>query len=56
MKEISLFVALAVIAVLLCSCASPQRKVIATRHTTLHQQTLVAEYPVAVPDRTTKND
>ena len=41
---------LALIPVLLLSaCASPDRKVIATRHTTLHQQTLVAEYPVPIP-------
>ena len=38
-------------ALLLCSCASTDRKVIATRHTTLHQQTLVAEYPVPVPEK-----
>ena len=36
--------------VLLCSCATSGRKVIATKHTTLHQSTVVAEYPVTVPD------
>lgn len=36
-------------ALLLSACASSGRKVIATRHTTLHQQTLVAEYPVPTP-------
>ena len=41
---------------LLCSCASSgtDRRVIATKHTTLKQETIVAEYPVAVPDRTQK--
>jgi hypothetical protein len=43
---------------LVCSCASTgtDRRVIATKHTTLHQQTIVAEYPVAVPDRTQKGN
>jgi hypothetical protein len=36
--------------ILLCSCASSGRKVIATKHTTLHQSTVVAEYPVTVPE------
>ncbi len=36
---------------LLCSCASNDRKVISTRHTTLHQQTIIAEYPVATPQK-----
>lgn len=35
---------------LLCSCATSGRKVIATKHTTLHHSTVVAEYPVTVPD------
>jgi uncharacterized lipoprotein YajG len=38
-------------ALLLSACASPNRKVIATRHTTLHQQTLVAEYLVPIPEK-----
>ena len=37
--------------VLLCSCATSGRKVIATKHTTLHQSTVVAEYPLAVPSK-----
>ena len=41
---------------LLCSCASADRKVIATKHTTLNQQTIVAEYPVTVPDKTRKGN
>jgi hypothetical protein len=54
MKEISLFVALAVIAVLLCSCASPQCKFIATRHTTLYQESVMAKCPVPIKYRTQK--
>jgi uncharacterized lipoprotein YajG len=49
MKTFRLFLALAQL-FLLCSCASTERKVIATKHTTLHQQTVVAEYPVTSPD------
>jgi uncharacterized lipoprotein YajG len=49
MKTFRLFLALAPL-FLLCSCASTERKVIATKHTTLRQQTVVAEYPVASPD------
>jgi hypothetical protein len=35
-------------ALLLSACASPDRKVIATRYTTLHQQTIFAEYTIPV--------
>ena len=42
--------------VLLCSCATSGRKVIATKHTTLHQSTVVAEYPVTVPDSIKKEN
>jgi uncharacterized lipoprotein YajG len=41
MKTFRLFLALAPL-FLLCSCASTERKVIATKHTTLHQQIVVA--------------
>jgi uncharacterized lipoprotein YajG len=51
MKTFRLFLALAPL-FLLCSCASTERKVIATKHTTLRQQTVVAEYPVITPDGT----
>ncbi len=36
--------------VLLCSCATSGRKVIATKHTTLQKQTIIAEYPVTITD------
>ncbi|MFM8982632.1 MAG: hypothetical protein ACKOLA_06945 [Spartobacteria bacterium] len=49
MKTTRLLLALVPL-ILLCSCASSGRKVIATKHTTLRQSTTVAEYPVAVPD------
>jgi len=55
MKTFRLFLALAPL-FLLCSCASTERKIIATKHTTLKQETIVAEYPVAVPDRTQKGN
>jgi hypothetical protein len=42
--------------VLLCSCATSGRKVIATKHTILHQSTVVAEYPVTVPDSIKKEN
>lgn len=35
---------------LLCSCATSGRKVIATKHTTLQKQTIIAEYPVTIAD------
>jgi uncharacterized protein YcfL len=50
MKDITFFTAIAIIALLLCSCASSDRRVIATRHTTLTQQSIVAEDPVPTPD------
>lgn len=43
-------------ALLLCSCASTGSRVLATRHTTLHHQSIVAEYPVPVPDTTHRAD
>lgn len=47
----STLLALAILpAVLLSSCSSTDRKVVATRHTTLHQQTIVAEYPITVAE------
>lgn len=57
MKTFRLFLALTPL-FLLCSCASTGtvRRVIATKHTTLKQDTVVAEYPVPVPDRTQKGN
>ena len=42
--------------IFLCSCATSGRKVIATKHTTLRQSTVVAEYPVTVPDSIKKEN
>ena len=55
MKPTRLLLTLATL-VLLCSCASSGRKVIATKHTILHQSTVVAEYPVTVPDSIKKEN
>jgi hypothetical protein len=49
MKPTRILLALAPL-LLLCSCATSGRKVIATKHTTLHQSIVVAEYPVTMPD------
>jgi hypothetical protein len=36
---------------LLCSCASSNKKVIATKHTTLYERTIVAEYPASAQEK-----